>query len=316
MMNLPGDARDIVQLLSDPAAIVAPPTAPEWAQLVWRACPGAATPAQQRQAQRLLVLRQVTRDWCAAQGLSPLHANEAAFYAVVGAAPDDTWLAALLARLVVWIYALDDAYDHPTLATPQVGAALAHARSALLAEVPAGSARALLRRQMTACRSGMRQEVRWNALLRAGATADFPTPGIYLANGVRSIGILPVMALCCASARDPLALWNASRATIEAAGRVIRLANDIGTAANDALMGKLNALTVAAQGNAADVAEQRALHWLHASVEAVERGSAAMEASALKYCLLQVTAFAYAVYGALGAFAPVGVEAAPRADAP
>lgn len=302
MMNLPGGATDIRATLRDRATIVVPPAMPSWGDLVWQAMPGQATEVQREQGVRLGQLQAATRAWGEAQGLPVLHATEAAFYAVVGTHAEDASLAEALARLVLWIYVLDDWYDHPATRTSSLRVALRETRAALIASAPTEPARTLLARQITVCAAAMRQELRWDALWATGSLTDCPNPTSYLANGVASIGMLPVMAQCCAAEAAPLTCWHQARRAIRFGGQVVRLANDLSAADHDARHGKLTALPIAARFHPTGDPKQIALGWLAQGVQSLQNDLDDLPPSSLRHCLAHVTAFAYAVYGSAGAF--------------
>jgi hypothetical protein len=113
MPTLPGRASSITDVLA--SAHPTPETSPtafDWRLLVQERRPGDQTPEQQRQAQRFARIRQETRHWAEAHGLSLEHLDESAFYATVATSSERRHEQALaLAQVVYWIYLLDDLLD-------------------------------------------------------------------------------------------------------------------------------------------------------------------------------------------------------------
>jgi Terpene synthase family 2, C-terminal metal binding len=93
----------------------------------------------------------------------------------------------------------------------------------------------------------MRQEFLWSmALSKPSPLYRYPSIKRYLEYGKWSIGIFPIASITATFDIDnPDQLWRQAAAVIEAAGRIIRLSNDIHTYPEDLLEGKLTAITLA-----------------------------------------------------------------------
>jgi hypothetical protein len=111
--------------------------------------------------------------------------------------------------------------------------------------------RRLVCRQLARTIASMRREYAWNRELGSAADPDrrLPARSAYLQNGAISIGMYAVAAVA-ASYEHERALghrWQEGLAAIDAAGRIVRLANDLDTYHRETGEGKLSSVTLMLQ---------------------------------------------------------------------
>jgi len=176
---------------------------------------------------------------------------------------------ALLTRWWLWIFGLDDRFDDPAVPdeelagwAPRFTAAL-HAPTGsqvggeddLLLTAFASIARDLAchplfgqlapdwRTGMQSTVDGMLVERRWAAGLPDERLPSYPA---YVANGLRTISVLPYTVVACIAADDAAAAasFDRLRPDIHRAARCFRLTNDLASVAREHAEGKLNAVSL------------------------------------------------------------------------
>jgi hypothetical protein len=163
--------------------------------------------------------------------------------------------------------------------------------------------------ELMRCVATMRQELLWNNAL--AAQRALPSVEDYLRNGEVSIGMFAVAASVAALEKRPAGAWREAGIAMQAAGRVIRLANDIGTWEPDIAAGKLSIISLlAAQRKArrhaislapdalfAQVRADAARAYLRPAIERFAKARRRLSEGPLRYYLTQIVSFALAVYG-------------------
>jgi hypothetical protein len=179
--------------------------------------------------------------------------------------------------------------------------------------------------QLMHCVAMMRQELDWNLTLVRWEQAHaqnprtrgprLPTLRNYLCVGVASIGMPAVAAVVAGCERRPRHAWRQGQKAIEAAGRVVRLTNDLHTYEADIDTGKLSSVAVqlhrlgyAPSGwpieTSIEVQRARvslAKELAHA-IDTFAHRSTPLPSGLLREYLRQIVAFALAVYGDGGQF--------------
>lgn len=114
--------------------------------------------------------------------------------------------------------------------------------------------RRLVASQLARCVASMRREYGWNLQLTgyrsqqtqlvAGLDDWLPALSLYLLNGAVSIGMYAVAAVVASFESSAGRAWHDGLASIDAAGRIIRLANDLATYPRELTEGKLSLVTL------------------------------------------------------------------------
>jgi len=92
----------------------------------------------------------------------------------------------------------------------------------------------------------MQQELAWTSAWRSDTLTEAPTSRAYMLVASRTVGVHPTFALGCAGLGVAPQAWRERRPLLDAAARVIRLANDAATAENDLAARNLTAVTLSA----------------------------------------------------------------------
>ncbi len=170
--------------------------------------------------------------------------------------------------------------------------------------------------QFAACVAMMRQELRWNMALAEHPQAPrLPSFATYVRAGALSIGMYAVASVVTGFEAQPRRAWRTALPAIDAAGRVVRLANDLNTYEADADEGKVSAIAIRLKqlgyppvGLDPETSSEvrRAQAWvsddLARAIVAFSRRTIALPPGALSYYLRHIVAFALAVYGDGGRF--------------
>jgi hypothetical protein len=176
-----------------------------------------------------------------------------------------------------------------------------------------GFRRALVVRQLALCAAAMLREVAWNVALARHPASDastLPEFGVYLRNGVVSIGMPAVAATAASFEARPRTAWKRASLAIAAGGAVVRLTNDLHTYFADVAEGKLTSVTLRLRalgfalagydpdGSPEVQAAQTSLSEdLAAAVAAFGAGQMGLVDGPLALCARHAVAFALAVYG-------------------
>jgi hypothetical protein len=165
--------------------------------------------------------------------------------------------------------------------------------------------------QMIACVAMMCVERRWSvAAVVSPLPATLPTSTRYLEVGAVSIGMPAVASVVGGYEEHPQRRWRSARKATMAAGRIVRLTNDLHTYEADVEEGKVSAVTVRLRdlgappfGHDPHTSEEvrRARAWVsedlaHAIAD-FSRHQQVLRSGALSYYLRHSVAFALAVYG-------------------
>ncbi len=89
----------------------------------------------------------------------------------------------------------------------------------------------------------MWQELAWTSAWRAGTLTEPPTARTYMQVACRTVGVQPTFALTCAGLGVAPQIWRMRRPLLDAAARVIRLANDAASAQADLAARNITAVT-------------------------------------------------------------------------
>lgn len=198
------------------------------------------------------------------------------------------------AQLNLWIFALDDVFDERGLSVPELRrqgdryAAIARGAACrdgdddlatILAGVRADLARYPLFEALgdtwadavAAMIRDMTREAGWQRDRHAGASGRLPSYEQYLAGGRSSVGAPTHIWTALITIGDPStpAHLPALRRLIDPAAMVVRLANDLRSAAKEAGEGKVNSLIIlAAEARARGLPPAEALSWAKTRIRA------------------------------------------------
>jgi len=170
--------------------------------------------------------------------------------------------------------------------------------------------------QVARCAGAMRQELRWScALHRPAPPSTLPALRSYLAAATQSTGVHPVVALMCAFSADPQRAWERARPDVDAAARVVRLANDLYRYETDVAEGHLTAVTIALRDLGLPLtgldpttseevarARRRLVPHLRAAVGTFSEATAGPRQPPISDHLRRVVALALSIYGDGGHF--------------
>ena len=166
--------------------------------------------------------------------------------------------------------------------------------------------------QFAACVAMMRQELHWNLALdnRAPQAPRLPSFARYIQCGAVSIGMPAVASVAAGFEARPRRVWRAALRATDAAGRIVRLTNDLHTYEADVEEGKVTAIAIRLRDlgyppmgldPATSPEVQRAQAWVSDDLARVialfSRHQAAVPPGPLSYYLRHSVAFALAVYG-------------------
>jgi hypothetical protein len=187
---------------------------------------------------------------------------------------------------------------------------------ALWAPLPTSWGRSRFRRriaaeQFAACVAMMRQEFRWNlALAERPQAPRLPSFARYLQCGAISIGMPAVASVVVGFEARPRRVWRAALRTTDAAGRIVRLTNDLHTYEADVEEGKVTAIAIRLRDlgyppmgldPTSSPEVRRAQAWvsddLARDIALFARRQATVPPGPLSYYLRHSVAFALAVYG-------------------
>ncbi|HUY79799.1 MAG TPA: terpene synthase family protein [Ktedonobacterales bacterium] len=104
--------------------------------------------------------------------------------------------------------------------------------------------RQTLAEQLADAATAMRQELTWTSAWRADRLVA-PTMADYLRTAIRTTGVHPMLTLVCHASGQAPAIWPQRRPLLNAAARVIRLANDASSAEADLTDQNITAVTTA-----------------------------------------------------------------------
>jgi hypothetical protein len=175
--------------------------------------------------------------------------------------------------------------------------------------------------QLTACVAMMRQERAWNvAAAQVPLAPPMPAFRAYLRGGSLSIGMAAVAVAVAGCEPRSRRTWRAARRATDAAGRIVRLTNDLHTYEADIDEGKVSAVTLRLHAlgyapfghdprTSQEVrhAQARVSDDLAHAIADFSRLHTALPPGLLSYYLRHSVAFALAVYGDGGQFAATPV---------